>query len=320
MVSVVVATRGRTSELLLCVESILTQNYSNFEMVVVDNNDDPARLPELLADQLADPRLRIVHEGRRGVSIARNRGTELARGRIIASTDDDVVVSSHWLRELVAAFADITVECVTGLVVPNGFETPAQELFEEFGGFSKGFETVRFDLVGHRGAEALYPYSAGVYGSGNNVAFRKSALEAVGGYDTRLGPGTLVQSGEDLDVFLKFLFAGKTIVYQPRAWVRHSHRRTMDDLHVQLRNYGRGLSAVLLKWALSDRRRLLEILLRLPAGLRRLLGDDSERNVGRSQSYPASLGRAELRGLIEGLALLPVQAIRTRRQDRRADQ
>jgi GT2 family glycosyltransferase len=312
LVSVVIATRGRTAELPGCVDSLLAQLYPNYEVIIVDNNDDPTRLPALLAAQLMDPRVRIVHEAQRGVSVARNNGTRVARGVLIAATDDDVVAAPTWLPELVAAFDDPTVDCVTGLVVPDGYRTPAQELFEEFGGFSKGFVPARFDLVDHRAPEPLYPYSAGVYGSGNNVAFRKAALDEIGGYDCRLGPGTLVKSGEDLDLFLKFLFAGKTLVYRPSAWVRHSHRRSMEELHTQIQNYGRGLSAVILKWALSDPRRLAEILRRLPAGLRRLLDGGSDRNAGRTASYPASLSRAELRGLLEGSVLLPIQAARTR--------
>jgi glycosyltransferase involved in cell wall biosynthesis len=310
MVSIVVATRGRMVELPECVDSLLAQQYPNFEIVVVDNNDNPADLIAVLADQLEDPRLRVVHEYRRGASVARNTGTLAARGELIAATDDDVIAARTWLPELVAAFDDQSVDCVTGLVLPTGFATPAQELFEEFGGFSKGFKSLRFDLVDNRAPETLYPYSPGIYGSGNNVAFRKKVLESVGGYDPMLGPGTLVKSGEDLDVFLKVLFAGKTLIYEPRARVSHSHRRTMDELHVQLRNYGRGLSAVILKWGLSDPRRLFEIILRLPAGLRRMLSGGSDRNSGRTDSYPASLGRAEILGYLEGAVLLPIQVLR----------
>ena len=313
MVSVVIATRGRTDEVIRCVDSVLAQDYSNYEVLVIDNNDDPLTLPVVLTQQLTDVRLRIVHEARRGASVARNRGTREAKGSVIAATDDDVVASSTWLAELVAALEDPTVDCVTGLVVAQGFQTPAQELFEEFGGFSKGFAPARFDLRDHRSEAVLYPYSAGVYGSGNNVAFRKKAVEEVGGSDDRLGPGTLVKSGEDLDLFLKFLFAGKTLVYQPRARLSHSHRRTMDELHEQIRHYGRGLSAVMLKWALSDPQRMREIVLRVPAGVRRLLDSGSDRNVGRSAAYPASLSHAELRGLVEGSMLLPLQFLRARR-------
>lgn len=309
-VTVVVPTRGRRQELANCVQSLLAQGYPSFEVIVVDNNDDPAVVLDVLADSLRDDRLAVVHEPRPGASVARNTGTASARGVLIAATDDDVIAASSWLAELVATFDDKSIDCVTGLVLPNGLQTPAQELFEEFGGFSKGFAPARFDLLEHRSAEPLYPYSVGMFGSGNNVAFRTSALQEIGGYDERLGPGTPIKSGEDLDVFLKLLFAGRTLAYQPRARISHNHRRSMDELHVQMRHYGRGLSAVILKWALSDPRRFMEILRRLPAGLRRLLDGGSDRNSGRTAAYPASLKRAELRGSLEGGFLLPVQVLR----------
>jgi GT2 family glycosyltransferase len=295
-----------------CVRSLLAQQYPDFEIIVVDNNDDPAVVLEVLADRLADRRLRVIHEPRPGASIARNTGTAMARGVLIAATDDDVIAATSWLAELVATFDDASVDCVTGLVLPNGLQTPAQELFEEFGGFSKGFAPALFDLREHRSSEPLYPYSVGVYGSGNNDAFRTSALKAIGGYDERLGPGTPVKSGEDLDLFLKLLFSGRTLAYQPRARISHNHRQSMQELHVQMRHYGRGLSAVILKWALSDPRRLVEIVRRVPAGLRRLLDGGSDRNSGRTASYPSSLSRAELVGNLEGAVLLPVQVVRGR--------
>jgi len=225
------------------------------------------------------------------------------------------VVSHQWLRELVDPMRDDTIDCVTGLVVAAGFQTPAQEIFEEFGGFSKGFAAMRFDLDQHRGTQALYPFSPGAYGSGNNLAYRKSAIQAIGCYDGRLGPGTPVRSGEDLDLFLKMLFSGRTIFYQPRAWVRHHHRDSFDELNRQVRDYGRGLSAVMLKWAFSDRRRAFEVLRRVPAGLRHYFDPRSVKNQARSAAYPSSLRRSELRGMLEGFALMSYEMALKRHPD-----
>jgi len=308
-VTIVIPTRGRSDELVRCVKSVLEIDYPNFEVIVVDNNDVAGGIDELLASVVSDERLRILHEPRRGVSPARNRGIDEARGEIIAATDDDVVVSRHWLRELVRPLQDDTIDCVTGLVVAAGFQTPAQEMFEEFGGFSKGFAATRFDLDKNRGSHALYPFSPGAYGSGNNLAYRKSAIVSIGCYDTRLGPGTPVRSGEDLDIFLKMLFSGRTIFYQPRAWVRHHHRDSFEELDRQVRDYGRGLSAVILKWGFSDRRRTFDVLRRVPAGLRHYFDPRSVKNEARSASYPASLRRSELRGMLEGLVLMSYQMV-----------
>lgn len=309
-VSVVVPTRGRSFELVRCVRSLLAVDYPHFEVLVVDNNDRAGAVAELLEPVAHDPRLRVLHQPERGVSPARNLGIMAAGGEIIAATDDDVVVSPQWLSELVAPFADPDIACVTGLVLPDGFKTPAQEIFEEFGGFSKGFHPARYDLRDFRSDHVLYPYSPGIYGSGNNVAYRRSVIAALGGYDRRLGPGTPARAGEDLDVFLKVLFSGASVYYQPRAWVRHHHRDSLDELGRQIRDYGRGLSAVLVTWALSDPRRALDIVRRLPAGLRRLLDPSSDKNEGRTADYPVELRRRELRGMAEGLVLTAWDRVR----------
>ena len=319
-VSVVVPTRGRSFELVRCIRSVLAVDYPDFEVLVVDNNDRAGSVDELLAPLRHDARLRVLHLGERGASRARNMGIVEASADIIAATDDDVVVSPTWLRELVAPFSDPQITCVCGLVVPDGFSSPAQEMFEQYGGFSKGFRAVRYDLGAHRADHVLYPYSAGIYGSGNNVAYRRSAVMAFGGYDLRLGPGTPARAGEDLDLFLNVLFAGGAIYYQPRAWVKHHHRDSLEALRKQLRDYGRGLSAVMLTWALSSPRRAGDIGRRLPAGLRHLLDPRSDKNKGRSTNYPAKLYRSELRGMLEGACIVAYDRIgrRTGRGGRRA--
>jgi hypothetical protein len=118
-----------------------------------------------------------------------------------------------------------------------------------------------------------------------------------------LGPGTPARAGEDLDLFLKVLFDGSAIYYQPRAWVRHHHRNSVEELRDQLRDYGRGLSSVIVKWALSDSRRAVDIARRLPAGLRHLLDPHSHKNEGRTAAYPPVLRWSEIRGLVEGVLL-----------------
>src|SRR5205823_7839240 len=138
-----------------------------------------------------------VREDHPGLSFARNRGIQEAQGEIIAITDDDVVVDTYWLLELVRGFQiSKKVVCVTGLVLPMELETPAQVWFEQFGGYSKGFQRRLFDLHQHHPGTPLFPYAAGRLGTGANIAFKASYLRAVGGFDPTLGTGTLAQGGE----------------------------------------------------------------------------------------------------------------------------
>jgi GT2 family glycosyltransferase len=301
LISVVIPTAGRPDEIARCLESLLGQTWPSFEIVVVDNNPTHDAVRAAVSPVMAkDDRIRLIHHPEGGSSGARNQGMREAAGELIAATDDDVVVHPNWLAALVRAFDDPGVDCVTGLVVPMGLDTRAQELFEEFGGFGKGFAPKRYDLAANRGPGRLYPYTVGTYGSGNNVAFRARLVKEVGEYDPLLGPGSVVRAGQDIDLFLRVLFAGGTIAYEPKAIVRHEHRATMEALQKQIYNYGRGLSAVMLKQMLDDPRRLVDIATRLPGAAYYLLAPNSGKNVARGSEYPAEISRAELRGLMDG--------------------
>ncbi len=73
------------------------------------------------------------------------------------------------------------------MIVPAELETPAQVWLEQYGGFNKGFEARLFNLSNHKPASPLYPYTAGVFGSGANMAFTRAALNEIGGFDPRWG-------------------------------------------------------------------------------------------------------------------------------------
>lgn len=83
-----------------CIDSILSQNYYNFELILVDDGS-PDRCPEI-CEQYArqDKRIRIVHQQNRGLSSARNRGIEISCGRYIVFVDGDDVLCDNTLKKL----------------------------------------------------------------------------------------------------------------------------------------------------------------------------------------------------------------------------
>ena len=320
--SVVVCTLGEDHRLRRTVDSILAQSHGDLELIVVDNQPASGKVQRLLAS-VDDPRLRIVQEPRRGLSVARNTGLAVARSDFVAYTDDDAFADPDWLRYLLAPFAEHPgIVCVTGLVLPAELSTAAQLLFEEFGAFDKGFERVvwtaqpddelaRLGVMGEHGV--LFPYSAGVFGSGNNMAFRTQWLRDSGAFDVALGAGTRARGGEDLDAFLQVILAGRAIIYEPHALVRHAGRADLAALRQQMFGYGSGMSAVIAKHFLASPGQGLGIVRRLPAGLRRLVDPASSKNEAKSDDFPAELSRAELRGYAAGPALYLQSRVRARR-------
>lgn len=306
LVSVVLCTRGRPDSLPIALDALLTSDYPNVEIVVVDNSPEDGLTAALVADRYADePRIRLVAEPRPGLSRARNRGLATARGDIVAFTDDDVVVDSAWLRLLAAEFADPAVACVTGLVEPVELDTLPQWWFECGAGFGRGVRRVTYRLDSPPPAP-LFPYQLGVYGTGASMALRRSGLPAGWTFDEALGAGAPTQGGEDIDLFLDVVISGKTLVYQPAALSFHRHRADDAGLDKQMRGYGRGLTALLAKRLLHrpDERRLL--LSRVAAGVRHAVSSDfraeHDVNLPDAPGYPRALRLRELLGMLEGPA------------------
>lgn len=241
MISVVVCTRDRPAELARCLGSLRRLDGPAHEVLVIDNapRDDAAR------QAVAATPFRYVREEAPGLDRARNRGIAEARHDLIAFTDDDVEVDPGWLGALAAAFADPRVAGVTGRVLPAAQETPAQRLFQQYGnGMDKGDRPRVFDGAALRPAELLRAQDVGV---GANMAFRRSALEAAGGFDPALDAGTPAAGAGDLDLFHRLLRAGFRLRYEPAAIVRHHHRRDLEGLRRQIRHNGRSYGVYLLK-------------------------------------------------------------------------
>jgi GT2 family glycosyltransferase len=297
-IEVLVATRHRPQSLERCLRSLLALEHRSYGIVVVDNG--PSVETRLTVERFDNGNVPVTYlaEPRPGASRARNRGLAAATAELIAITDDDVVVDPAWLSELTAGFALAhDIACVTGLVLPAALESDAQIWFETWGGFNKGYEPRLFDHRVPDGAGALYPYCPGLYGSGNNVAFRTQVLRDLGGYDIALGPGTPARAAEELDLFFSIITQGHRLAYQPSALVWHRHRATDAELTSQLQDYGIGLSALMTKWATKSPAHAWALGRRLPAGARQAL---SRRRPTGGPAIPARLRRAEWRGLAAG--------------------
>nr|WP_246215448.1 glycosyltransferase family 2 protein [Modestobacter muralis] len=317
-VSVVVCTRDRSEVLAGCLERLAALDHRQLEVVVVDNAPTDERT-RVLVEALAtsDARFRYVREPRPGLSRARNRGLAEARGEIVAYTDDDVAVDAGWVSGLLLGFARrADVACVTGLVATAGIGSPAEEYFDartEL--WSTRVSPELFDLATVPPGNALYPYGAGLFGTGASIAFDRQLLVDLGGFDEALGAGARTRGGEDLDAFLRVLRAGRALAYEPSALVWHHHRADDAALLRQLFGYGSGLSAFLTKCLLTRGTRG-ELLRRVPAGLRRgrdLSATTTER-LGGSAAAPRGATRRELAGFAAG----PVLYLRARAEVRRS--
>ncbi len=90
------------------------------------------------------------------------------------------------------------------------------------------------------------------------MAFRRSALESIGGFDEALDTGPPLPGGGDLDAFFRVVRAGFPLVFEPRAIVRHKHRTSHAELRRQYYTWGTGFLAFLAKcWSRTEDRRAI---------------------------------------------------------------
>jgi GT2 family glycosyltransferase len=311
--SVVVCSRERPAILRTCLERLRGIDYPGVEFVIVDNaptTDQTRTCFETVVGD--DARFRYVREAAPGLSRARNRGLAEASHRHVAFTDDDVQVDRWWLDGIAAGFAgDSSVGCVTGLVPPAELEHPTQHYFDRRYSWARAMDRRVYDLASRRDDSILYPYSAGIFGTGANFAVDRSLLLELGGFDEALGAGSPAQGGEDLDAFVRVLLAGRRLVYEPSAIVWHVHRAGDDALRRQLFGYGLGLTAFLTKYVIARGTRR-DIMRRLPAGARRIPRLWSAEEI--AGPAPRSLVLAEALGMLAG----PRAYLRGRRYVRRA--
>jgi GT2 family glycosyltransferase len=155
--SVVIATRDRPADLRRCLDALAAQATSRpFEVVVVD---DGSRPPIAAPDGAGRPLTRVVRLAGGGPARARNAGVAEARGEVVLFTDDDTAPDPGWL-EAACAFLDAHPECV-GVEGPI-VSPPYDRLYEI----------------------SLENSGPGAYWTAN-VAYRRSALAALGGFHER---------------------------------------------------------------------------------------------------------------------------------------
>jgi glycosyltransferase involved in cell wall biosynthesis len=313
--TVVICTRDRPEGLMQTLASLARQSDSGFEVLVVDNSHDGA-VARTLAD-FTGLRLRCCHEPVPGLSRARNRGLSEVRTEFIAWIDDDEVADPGWIASIKQGFASPDrPDAVTGLMLPAELETDAQVNFERYGGFNKGrgIEPVALRARTPSVVDPLYPLPN--FGAGGNMAFRAEKLRTIGGFDNRLGPGTLALNGEETRALSLLLENGSMILYWPPAITWHYHRRTHEALEKQFFGYSAGLTAFYMSVILTSPKYLWRILRFVPRGVKQMLAN---RGSGQPDSptggVPENLLRAGRKGLLQGAWLYLHEVRRQRRAE-----
>ena len=286
---VFVPTRGRTDYLRRCLASILEHNGTATPVFVVDQDRDHsgARVCAEFGGSFAD----YLPYPTGGKSAALNAGLAATDSEYAIFTDDDCTVPPDWVeRGLASLEADASLGLVFGGAVACEHD-PATE-------FVPSYVPPRREV--RRGRMAVRK----IGGLGGDLFARRAALEAAGGFDERLGPGTSLFSAEDQDLNNRVLRAGFSVLADPALRVTHwgVRRYADEDVGRLLRGYSRGIGAL----AMKDLRRgtlagLYPVVRELGAegrwALRRALGREPAPFVLRSPSLFAGMARGAVMGI-----------------------
>lgn len=213
-VTVVVPTRDRPEGVRGCVDALTRRaswgTTTPSEIVVVDNSGRDA-VVRLATDPAACVPVRVLREPLPGASRARNLGLATATTDIVVFVDDDIVVGDGWLSALVEPLLTPDVVATVGPIeLEWAGECPrwlTPNLESWYSALDLGSET--------------RPLGAHEHGWAANLAVRRRAGVDIGGFDTRLGPGTAAAFGDDVDFLDRLRARGGTVVFAGGARVRH---------------------------------------------------------------------------------------------------
>lgn len=219
-ISVVIATYERAARLDACLARLSSQDFEVGDEIVVADNGSADATPQVLASwtRRHPDRIRIVEEPRPGKSLAVAAALRGCRADVLAFTDDDVAVGEGWLAGIRRAMSGRDVALVGGRVLPM-YEARVPDWLDLGGPSGFGRMASPLGLLDYGSARQPLGARAAL---GANLAVRREAFEAVGGYADHLGKlrGTLL-SGEDHQLCERIQASGYTAVYDPSIWVRH---------------------------------------------------------------------------------------------------
>lgn len=204
MVSVIVPVYNGEHRLPTLLSALHAQTYTNLEIVIVDNNSTD-RTAAIIQ---ADPSVRYVWEGlQQGCSAARNAALQVAKGEILAFTDDDCIPDPEWVSEGVRSLSNGDYHLAGGNIQFFLSQTP---------GYAEWLDASQFLN------QAKYVLSK--FAVTANIFVRRQVFEQIGSFN-----GAVV-SGGDVIFCRRACEHGFRIGYAEAARISHPARKTLKSL------------------------------------------------------------------------------------------
>jgi glycosyltransferase involved in cell wall biosynthesis len=220
--------------LMDCVDSLIKQSYTSFEIIIIDQAPHPGLGVVLKERFCGDPRIIYLHVVSAGNARARNNGVAKSAGSILAFIDDDALADPEWLQQLAYAFEDSRCPAVVaGRLLPL-WSGSRPRWYPRQAEYLLGL----YDIGDQR-----CPMPPGDLPIAANMAGLRKVITENGGFDERLGfnyfrtnnkirqlqPFLRRVGGEETILGKRIRAAGHVILYEPGAVVKHrvgAHKQT----------------------------------------------------------------------------------------------
>lgn len=232
LISVIICTYNRADFLKLALQSLVEQNCSDFNVIVIDNNSSDHT--EKVCDVFLNSDLKLFYykEEKVGLSHARNRGVLEAKSDYVAFMDDDCIASSDWVKEFYNCVSKGAPCIFGGPVLPFYFHNVNNWFKDEYHTFEFGSQS----------KDLLYEETL----IGANFFVKRSVFDSVGFFRPDLGmKGEEILYSEETEFQLRYRqkFPDRKIWYEPKLFVKHFLRPEKMTLVWNIKAfYGKGIS------------------------------------------------------------------------------
>lgn len=225
-ISIIIPTLDRKTELDCLLESIVAQNYSNIEVIVVDQNHDDS-LDYIIGKY--ENKLKIFHEkvNFKGAAKARNYGFQRASGEIMNFPDDDAVMAPDILH-----FVDDFLE----------YNKDVNAIFGKVQDEKKSIDILYFKKKDTR-VKLCNLYQTTIETS---MFIKKETFQEIGMYDEKFGIGTYFGAEEGADLVSRLLYRKTKMMYVAKPFFYHPNKRDYNLLD-RAYNFGFGFGALVYK-------------------------------------------------------------------------
>ena len=225
VVSVIIPTLNEARHIKTCLDSILNQSYpkDKYEVLVVDSDSRDGTIDIVKACCSKHNNVTLIFEDKKSASAARNKGIEMAKGKIIAFIDADTIISEGWIDQIIGCF-DLFPKL--GVVGGPDFTPNDDPYVAQMIGLTENSESMVSEFKDKEAAMMIKSCNCGCL---------KEVLDIVGYFDDDVPPMFYF---DETPLWLKMIAKGYKAYFNPKMYVFHRRQSSVKEFLKIAYRYG----------------------------------------------------------------------------------